>query len=139
MAMADVCYAIQYDGRVVDGFTVSSVKRQLGQLLKLDSTVLEQLFSGRMITVKSGLDKQRALAYQRTLHNTGALVHIVEVTALQRPGLPQRSYAVSGGVVPVSILACPRCHIEQTQLDRCTRCNMDLRRHWMRHRRSNSA
>ena len=133
MAVDDARYAILCDGTLVDGCTIDSAKRQLVQLLRLDDTVLAQLFSGRLITLKGGLDKQRALAYQQALRRAGvqaSLAPSAAKTTPQPPAVMVNSHAEA---------TCPRCAYaqeghEQEGVERCVRCHMDLRRHRARQR-----
>jgi len=138
MAVDDARYAILCDGTLVDGCTIDSAKRQLAQLLRLDDTALAQLFSGRLITLKAGLDKQRALTYQQALRRAGvqaSLAPSAANTAPQPPAVMGNSHAEA---------TCPRCAYAhegyaqegcaQEGVERCARCHMDLRRHWARQR-----
>ena len=119
--MSNATYAIQFDGSLVDGAEIKAVKRQLSQLLRVEGDAIERLFSGRPVTLKSGLDRQQALMYQQRLQQVGARVRAV-------PRLPAGNrHAVDD--LASSEAACPRCAYVQPRVERCARCRMDLRRH----------
>ena len=51
-------YNLLFRGEVAEGFEASTVRTQLGNLLRLDSeSELDKLFSGRLVTLKKDLPR----------------------------------------------------------------------------------
>jgi hypothetical protein len=74
--MADPHYDILFKGEVNDGFPLDEVKNGIGQLFKLPPEKVEQLFSGKPVTLKKGLDRPSALKFRQALESKGAKVYI---------------------------------------------------------------
>lgn len=73
-------YAIVFTGDLLDGFEPEQVKAQFGERFGLKPPQLAQMFSGRRITLKKGLDAEQARRY------------LAELAAM---GLSARSHAVA--------------------------------------------
>ena len=148
-------FKILFGGQVQPGFDVTQVRANLGKLLKMDAAALDQLFSGRLITLKKGLDQAAAGKYQAVLENAGARILIQQDASdpapesqaaqpvQQTPVATPASAAVSDMPKPAAgkrtaaastagEIQCPRCHHSQSRADECGHCRMDLRRHIMR-------
>lgn len=139
--MAAMRYKLLFKGGVRQGFAASQVQQQLGDLLKIDSGALEQLFSGRLITLKRDLSQDDAYRYQRVLESLGAEVLLQQQEAVamateQKNVAPANDSAVEESVAARSstnqTLQCPRCGHSQTPSEHCGHCKMDLRRHMLR-------
>lgn len=141
--MAATQYTLLFKGGIRAGHEPVAVKERLGELLKLDDKGLDQLFSGRLITLKRGLGQEEATRYQQALEKTGAEILLqgessdvepVEAT-VETVAVATEPASNDGGheAVPEGeSLHCPRCAHEQAYSDQCTRCKMDLRRHIMK-------
>lgn len=126
-------FKLQFSGRILDGRDPERVRRQLGELLKLDEAGLDQLFSGRNITLKRGLERTRAISYQRVLSQAGAEVRMLAEDKVEpaKVAAPAPDPA-DDAAVETEYLQCPRCAHSQPLADACMRCKMDLRRYLMR-------
>ncbi|TVO58698.1 hypothetical protein [Denitromonas halophila] len=82
-------YAIIFSGDLLDGFAPAQVKARFGERFGLKPAQLAQVFSGRAITLKKGLDAEQARRY------------LAELTAM---GLNARSQSATG---PVATTAAP--------------------------------
>ncbi|TVT76343.1 MAG: hypothetical protein FHP92_10005 [Denitromonas halophila] len=82
-------YAIIFSGDLLDGFAPAQVKARFGERFGLKPAQLAQVFSGRVITLKKGLDAEQARRY------------LAELTAM---GLDARSQAAAA---PVATTAAP--------------------------------
>lgn len=77
-------YDVVFRGDVAPGENIAEVKQQLAQLFKANEERIEQLFSGRPMVLKRGVNKATANRYKESLGNAGAIVTIrpaVEVVA----------------------------------------------------------
>ena len=69
-------FDIFFSGKLLEGFSVSEVKEQIGRQLKLNSAQLEHLFSGQEIRIKSAVDQETAVRYRIAFRDAGALLEI---------------------------------------------------------------
>ena len=58
--MSQETYAVIFDGEIVEGFTVETVKAQLEKLPKVDINKASALFSGKQIVLKKLTDRAAA-------------------------------------------------------------------------------
>lgn len=147
--MGSASYKLLFSGQIQEGFDQNQVRENLGKMLKMDGTGLDQLFSGRLITLKKGLDQSSAGKYQKALENAGAriLIQLDQQTATAAPIAEEaQAQPVAGNEPEVAVAAtkpapvaagegeiqCPRCHHVQGRTEECSHCKMDLRRHIMR-------
>lgn len=70
-------YKLVFNGQLLEGFEAHTVQADLAAALKLDDARLGKLFSGRLITVKRGLDLARAEKFRLVFERAGAraLIH----------------------------------------------------------------
>lgn len=74
--MPEQRYDIYFRGEVNDGFKPDDVKSGFGQLFKASPEKIEQLFSGKVVALKKGLDKPTTLKFKQALENTGAKIYV---------------------------------------------------------------
>jgi hypothetical protein len=141
--MVPTHYKLLFRGRALDGYEPGAVRHKLGVVLKLDDGGLEQLFSGRLITLKRGLEQAEAGKYQALLEQLGAEILLqpdAEAEQQQDDG-GEKNHSPGDAVVEqaeVTVegeLDCPRCGHRQPIADECAHCKMDLRLHIKRMRR----
>ena len=60
-------YSVIFDGEIVEGSTVETVKAQLEKLTKVDMNKASALFSGKKILLKKVTDRAAAKKYGKTL------------------------------------------------------------------------
>ncbi len=61
--MSSQLYRVIFNGEVNRGSTLAQVKRDLSALFQADAEIIEQLFTGRPIVLKQGLDAEAAIQY----------------------------------------------------------------------------
>lgn len=71
-------YKAVFRGEVLDGFDEKDVKAALAVRFRLQNQMLERLFSGHTVVVKSRLDLETAKKYHQVFHQAGALLRIFE-------------------------------------------------------------
>ena len=69
-------YKLVFNGQILEGFEAKAVQKSLAKALKLGDTQLKTLFSGRLITVRKGLDPAQAEKFRAVLERAGARVHV---------------------------------------------------------------
>lgn len=74
--MNDTEFDIIFRGDIVIGQQLSDVKARLQQLFKADTARIEQLFSGRPVPVKRGVNAADAEKYRAILLKAGARVEV---------------------------------------------------------------
>ncbi len=77
--MADELYNIVFKGELVRSFDLAVVKKNIGQLFKMDGAKLEALFSGKTIILKRNLNFETATKYRVAIKKAGARVDLVVV------------------------------------------------------------
>ena len=65
-------YDLVYAGAVLDGFSEGQVKANFGKHLKLTEQKVDKLFTGKRITLKKAIEKEKALQWQQKLLKIGA-------------------------------------------------------------------
>lgn len=81
--MPNPTYDIFFSGEVIEEYDTDNVRKNLEELLKLDSEQLARLFSGRPIRIKSGVAQETAIKYRTTFREAGALIEIRAVHVKQ--------------------------------------------------------
>jgi len=69
-------YKIMFSGEVLPGHDPAMVRERLVTVLKASPQVAERLFSGKPVSLKSGLDEAQAQAYRRKLAAMGVGVRV---------------------------------------------------------------
>jgi hypothetical protein len=102
--MADGMFKIVYCGDIAAGHDVETVKKNLLKLTGYNIERIESLFTGRKVTIKSGIDKQTANRYMAALAQTGAVCYCLPLPVTPADPPPnlavsdpeERAYAESG-------------------------------------------
>jgi hypothetical protein len=66
-----VSYAIVFNGQIIDGFQIISVKAHLAKMLKASPEKISALFSGKPVVIKRTTNKQTAIKYSTALKKVG--------------------------------------------------------------------
>lgn len=74
--MSEPTYSLIFRGDLLDGFTANDVKANMARLFKIQAQSVENLFSGRPLILKKGLNRGHAEQFQVTLGKIGAQVSI---------------------------------------------------------------
>lgn len=69
-------YEIAFSGQMVAGADPLQVRQAVQRLFNASEQMLEQLFSGRRVVVKRGLDRATAEKYRQAFARAGALVEV---------------------------------------------------------------
>lgn len=80
-------YDVCFDGQLLDGQELQSVRNRIQKLFKANPETLEKLFSGKTQILKRGCDKATALKYKKAMEAAGAkpMIRAGEVTAAPTP------------------------------------------------------
>ena len=81
-------YNIVFEGNVADGYKVDEVKENLAALYKVDVERIDRLFSKPTIVLKSKLDRDSAMKYQKAFLKAGAMCRV------KPSGLPKNTSPV---------------------------------------------
>lgn len=76
-------FDVFFRGDILPGETLADVKGRLGTLFKLESTKVDQLFSGRPTAIRRNLDEVSAKKYQQALLKIGAVTELRQVQPLE--------------------------------------------------------
>ncbi len=79
--MAEDLFNIVFKGELVRSFEIDTVKKNLGQLFKIDGAKVDALFSGRAVVLKRNLNFENANKYRVAIKKAGARVDVEPVSA----------------------------------------------------------
>ncbi|MFL0803711.1 MAG: hypothetical protein K6L81_08325 [Agarilytica sp.] len=96
--MAEELYNIVFKGELVRSFELDAVKKNVGQLFKMQGPKLDALFSGKTIVLKRNLNFDAATKYRVAIKKAGARVDLmpVESAAEAAPDAPNPAKAQVG-------------------------------------------
>lgn len=130
-----------FDGQVLDGFDVATVKRCPGEHLRLDAARLNHLFSGQRVVIRRSIERELGLRHVQQFARLGAQLQIEDVEATNAPAAappPPRTNAVPAllsqadglSLVPLAgettpaqpSITCPTCGEVQPRAVFCRSC-----------------
>ena len=124
--MSDQQFEVLFRGDIVPGQAVAEVKERLASLFKLEAAQVEQLFSGRPMTIRRNLDEISAKKYQQALLNIGAVAELRQAKSEVAPAA-QAATSTDPASVADGLSLAPtgsdvlrpdeRCHNEVTEID----------------------
>lgn len=79
--MSEPRYDIFFRGETLENFQIEQVKTQVGLLFKASPEKVEQLFSGKVVTLRKDLDKATTLKFKQALEKAGAKIYIKAAAA----------------------------------------------------------
>lgn len=100
--MSTPTYDIYFRGEILPGQDEGQVKANIANLFKANEAKLAQLFSGKAIAIKKGVDKTAALKYQQAFKNAGAKAVITAGTAAASPTAPSPEPASQAEAQPTT-------------------------------------
>lgn len=130
MKKLDQDFEVLFSGEVYRGADRVVVKRNLSLLFNEDPVKIEQLFTGRTVVLKNGLNKKTAEQYQVALAKAGAVCKIrdrnapYEGQARFRADNESKEYTLRD--ISVHRVVCPRCNYQQLEAELCVRCGADI-------------
>jgi hypothetical protein len=74
--MPSQTYDILFSGQLMEGTNLDEAKQQIGSIFNADEEKLNKLFSGKEVTIKSGVDDETASRYRAAFRQAGALIDI---------------------------------------------------------------
>lgn len=119
-------------GETLEGFDRNEVKNRLGQLLKLDETARQKLFSGDRMVLKHSIDEAEALRHAASFAKHGARLHVEPVGAPPRaaPAASASPAVATGAPAPLAPaeeqITCPNCGERQSKRILCRSCSTDM-------------
>lgn len=81
----DERYSVYFDGQVIAGHDVGSVREKLAKVFNADQPTLDKLFSGTLQLIKRGCDAATAQKYKAAMERAGAVAIIKPETAAAAP------------------------------------------------------
>lgn len=122
--MTEPCFKVVFNGELMPGFAVETVKNNLATLFKSDPGRIDSLFTGGAVTLKRGLSEIEADKYLFALGGAGALAH-KEFAPTQ--GRPPMAGAEPTGNAPIKAdaqMVCPKCGHAQAKAVECSACGV---------------
>lgn len=75
--MSENTYAIVFDGEILEGFDLNSVKQRIQKAFSMDESRLEALFSGNTVVLQKGLGQFSAQRHGEMLEKIGMKVRVI--------------------------------------------------------------
>ena len=120
--MEDKDYSLVFEGTVMPGFARREVIDRVARRMGKDPKYLRRLFRDKPVTVKKGMDRQKALDQQRAFSKMGVRCHV-----WPEPGAPHPEHYPDHGHSQ-SRQGCPKCGSNLTkfgtEMDDCPFCGI---------------
>jgi hypothetical protein len=119
-------YKIIYSGKVVQGHDIEEVRKNLAGFFKHGGDKIEQLFSGKPVTVKKNTDYQSAMKYKMVFEKAGALCRVEEIkNECQLAQSNETEENKASRLNPLKTKNCPKCGFNQPdQKVECVNCGI---------------
>jgi hypothetical protein len=102
--MADPKYDVYFRGEIVPGADEIVVKAAIAKIFNADDAKLNQLFSGKVNTIKKSVDKATAVKYQHAFKKAGAKAVITAAKVESRSSISEsKTLAVQLSKAPSSV------------------------------------
>ena len=120
-------YRIVFKGEILPAKDLDVVKVSMAQIFSMDVKQVQSLFSGKAVSVKSGLDRATAQKFKQGFERAGALAYIIADNGRKLPPIEASAKAKAeddttlrrGAPVPMT---CPDCNQEQPLAPSCAFC-----------------
>ncbi|MCF8112166.1 MAG: hypothetical protein K9J85_11865 [Desulfobacteraceae bacterium] len=120
--MEEKGYSLVFEGRVLPGFARRDVIERVGKRLGRSPENLKPLFRDKPVTVRKGLDKEKALSQQRVFSKMGVCCYVLP-KADDKPTENQKDHFQENNG-----LQCPKCGNDLTKfgtsVDECPFCGI---------------
>jgi len=94
--MSSQTFDIIFSGQLIEGNNRDEVKTKIGVIFGADDDLLDKLFSGKPVIIKSGVDDEAATKYRVAFRKAGALIEIKPSTAESASTAPSPKKASNG-------------------------------------------
>ncbi len=101
--MSEELYNIVFKGELVRSFELDAVKKNVGQLFKMQGPKLDALFSGKTIVLKRNLNFDAATKYRVAIKKAGARVDLMPVAPAEDVSPSAEKPQVTQTSAPVAI------------------------------------
>lgn len=78
-------FQIIFQGKILDGYSLDEVKKNIAVVFNKDIKQIEGLFSGKPVVIKNDIDESTALKYQAVFKKAGALCELKAMTTGETP------------------------------------------------------
>ncbi|EWC43016.1 DUF805 domain-containing protein [Pseudomonas stutzeri] len=132
--MQETQFKIVFNGELVSGIALQTVKDNLAALFKTDATKIERLFDGQATVIKSKLDSAEADRYLAALLRAGARAYKTP----ERPDPPlclaqtEEEATALAAQTEATPMACPKCGHTQPQSTSCRACGIVIEKYLAR-------
>lgn len=136
--MSDARYKIVFEGELMPGVALETVKENLAKLFKSDASKIDSLFGGRPVALKRDLEEVEADKYLAALQRAGAQVRkeqdlaagfsLVETEDHPNP----ETLAAVEAEQDTGTMTCPKCGHEQTKSVECQACGIIIEKYLAR-------
>lgn len=123
-------YRIVFDGELVPGFPLETVKANLARLFKSDAAKIERLFGNGPVNIKRDLGEEVAQRYLQALRHAGAQARI-EPEEEQQFSLSLVDHAPTDDAV-LERMDCPKCGHAQPIAIQCDSCGVVIEKYLAR-------
>lgn len=118
-------YKVVFTGKIAEGYILEKVKKNISEYFKLDYAEVENLFSGKPITVKNNADQRTALKIKTAMEKAGALCRILKAEKKKHKPLHGKAKAVAEHkTTGEDMITCPKCGFHQKKSEACLKCSI---------------
>ncbi|MGE4405443.1 DUF805 domain-containing protein [Pseudomonas sp.] len=132
--MQEAHYKIVFDGELLPGMPLETVKANLANLFKTDASKIERLFGGQAAVIKRKLNSAEADRYLGALQRAGAKAY----KEAEHPSVPlslvqtEEEQAAQPTVSPMARMTCPKCGHLQDKSSECQTCGIIIEKYLAR-------
>ncbi len=132
--MQEAHFRIVFDGELLPGMSLETVKVNLASLFKTDASKIERLFGGQAAIIKSKLSSDEADRYLGALHRAGAKAY----KEPERPSMPlslvrtEEERAAQSAISTATSMSCPKCGHLQNEFVECQACGIIIEKYLAR-------
>lgn len=106
--MSNELFDIAFSGQISEGADLEQVKARIGKMFKADGAKLDQLFSGKRIVIKRGIDEATAQKFVSAFLNAGAVCEALSTSPAEDvSAAPQQAAPAASAPTPSPASAPP--------------------------------
>lgn len=118
-------YDLVFQGEIIEGRDAAEVKKNVGQIFRMDEEKIESFFSGQSVKIKRNLDRETAMDYLSDLKKLGILCRMEFIgEAPEQPSPLKAKEEPNAPPYKPQIVICPQCGFEQEDSLECLRCGI---------------